>query len=149
MARRVLVGVKRAVDYAVKVRVKPDGSGVDTSSVKHSMNPFCAIALEAAVGLKERGAVDEVVGVSVAPDAKDVLRHALAVGADRVVHVPSPAVVRPRAVARVLASVARQEDAGLVILGKVSIDGEHAQTGGMLAGMLGWPQVSAVLLDFC
>lgn len=145
-SRRVLVGVKRAVDYAVKVRVKPDGSGVDTSNVKLSMNPFCAIALEAAVTLKERGVVDEVVGVTVAGEAKDVLRHALAVGADRVLHVPAPDIVRPRAVARVLSEVIKKEDAGLAILGKVSIDGEHAQTGGMLAGMLGWPQVSLVNL---
>lgn len=148
MARRILVGVKRAVDYAVKVRVKPDGTGVDTADVKHSLNPFCAIAVEAAIRLREQGCADEVVVASVAgPESVDVLRHALAMGADRACRVESGAasgsdLVRPRGVARALAELVRKESADLVVLGKVTIDGDHNATGQMLAGMLGWPQVS-------
>jgi electron transfer flavoprotein beta subunit len=141
---RVLVGIKRVIDYAVKVRVRPDGSGVDTASVKMSMNPFCEIALEEAVRLKERALASEVVAVSVGPKSVvETLRVALAVGADRAIHVLTDTRdVEPRGVAKILASLARAEDAGLVIVGKQAIDDDCNQTGQMLAGVLDWPQVS-------
>jgi electron transfer flavoprotein beta subunit len=140
---RILVGVKRVVDYAVKVRVRPDGSGVDTSSVKMSMNPFCEIALEEAVRLREKALASEVVAVSVGPKpAAETLRVALALGADRAIHVSTETQeVEPRSVAKILASLIRQEEPGLVILGKQSIDGDCNQTGQILAGILKWPQV--------
>lgn len=141
---RVLVGVKRVVDYAVKVRVKPDSSGVDLKSVKMSMNPFCEIALEEAVRLREQKSASEVVAVSVGPKAaQDTLRVALAMGADRAVHVATDAPhVEPRAVAKILKGIAEREETALVVLGKQAIDGDCNQTGQMLAGMLNWPQVS-------
>lgn len=141
---RILVGVKRVVDYAVKVRVKPDASGVDLSSVKMSMNPFCEIALEEAVRLREAKHATEVVAVSVGPKAaQDTLRVALAMGADRAIHVATDVPhVEPRAVAKVLKAMAEKEKPALVVLGKQSIDGDCNQTGQLLAGMLDWPQVS-------
>lgn len=139
---RVLVGVKRVVDYAVRVRALPDGSGPDIASAKRSMNPFCEIALEAGLQLREAGAAAEVVAVSVGrADAVDTLRVALAMGADRAVHVGAEGHVEPRGVAKVLGALAAREDAGLVLLGKQAVDGDCNQTGQMLAGMLGWPQV--------
>lgn len=139
---RVLVGVKRVVDYAVRVRALPDGSGPDVASAKRSMNPFCEIALEAGVRLREAGAAAEVVAVSVGgKDAADTLRVALAMGADRAVHAEVAGDVEPRGVAKVLRAVAGREDAALVLLGKQAVDGDCNQTGQMLAGMLGWPQV--------
>lgn len=140
---RVLVGIKRVVDYAVKVRVKADSSGVDLSSVKMSMNPFCEIALEEAVRLREQKHATEVVAVSVGPKgAQDTLRVALAMGADRAVHVATDeSHVEPRAVAKILKHVAEKEDPALIVLGKQSIDGDCNQTGQLLAGMLNWPQV--------
>ncbi|XP_035169400.1 electron transfer flavoprotein subunit beta, partial [Oxyura jamaicensis] len=118
---RVLVGVKRVIDFAVKVRVLPGGQGVQTEGVKHSLNPFCEIALEEAVRLKERGAAAEVVAVSVGPPAnQETLRTALAMGADRAVlaQVPAGAQVGPREVATVLAALAKSNNADLVLLGK-------------------------------
>jgi electron transfer flavoprotein beta subunit len=150
---RVLVGIKRVVDYAVKVRVKPDKSGIDLSSVKMSMNPFCEIALEEALRLRASSsaisqngsakAASEVVAVSVGPKAAaETLRVALAMGADRAVHVATDEPhVEPRAVAKILAALCRKESPGLVLLGKQAIDGDCNQTGQILAGMLDWPQV--------
>lgn len=148
---RVLVGVKRVVDYAVKVRVKPDASGVDLSSVKMSMNPFCEIALEEAVRLREAKHASEVVAVSIGPkSSQDTLRVALAMGADRAVHVATNAPhVEPRAVAKILKTIAEKEAPNLVVLGKQAIDGDCNQTGQLLAGMLNWPQVcSTVTFSF-
>jgi len=133
----VLVGVKRVVDYAAKVRVRADGSGVDTAAVKMSMNPFCEIAVEEAVRLKESKEASEVVVVTLGPaQSQDTLRTALAMGADRAVHVQTDAEqLEPLA-------VARREDPQLVLLGKQSIDGDNNQTGQMLAGLLRWPQAT-------
>eukprot|EP00588_Corethron_pennatum_P026185 CAMPEP_0194325112 /NCGR_PEP_ID=MMETSP0171-20130528/29050_1 /TAXON_ID=218684 /ORGANISM="Corethron pennatum, Strain L29A3" /LENGTH=138 /DNA_ID=CAMNT_0039084143 /DNA_START=197 /DNA_END=610 /DNA_ORIENTATION=+ len=137
---RILVGVKRVVDYAVRVRVKPDGKGVDLSNVKMSMNPFCEVALEEAVRLKESGAATEVVAVSVGPTkgCTETLRSALAVGADRAVLVAVEDVrtdsgMHPLSVAQVLAAVCDAEEPGLVLTGKQSIDGDFGCTGAMLA----------------
>ncbi|KAI0561975.1 Electron transfer flavoprotein beta subunit [Gracilaria domingensis] len=142
--RRVLVGVKRVVDYAVKVRVKPDGSGVDTSSVKMSMNPFCEIAVEEALRLREAKKASEVIAVSIGPKKSvDTLRVALAMGADKAIHVSVPEKqpeLQPLAVASVLKHLVEAQKPDMVILGKQSIDGDNNQTGQMLAGMLGWPQ---------
>jgi electron transfer flavoprotein beta subunit len=148
---RVLVGVKRVVDYAVKVRVKPDASGVDMTSVKMSMNPFCEIAVEAAVRLREAKHASEVVVVSIGPkSAQDTLRVALAMGADRAVHVATDAPhVEPRAVAKILKGIAEKEQPGIVFLGKQAIDGDCNQTGQLLAGMLDWPQVCTACVAFC
>lgn len=150
MAKRVLCAVKRVVDYAAKVRVKPDKTGVDTASVKMSMNPFCEIALEEGVRLKESGAVAGVVAVTVGPEAaKDVLRTALAMGADEAMHVvhdgpgAGPGAVPPLAVAKLLSAVVdRVGDVGLVLAGKQAIDGDHNQTGQMLAAIRNWPQAT-------
>ncbi len=138
---KILVPVKRVVDYNVKVRVKADGSGVDTANVKMSMNPFDEIAVEEAIRLKEAGAAAEVVVVSIGPaQAQETLRTALAMGADRAILVKTEARVEPLGVARVLAAVAGNEAPGLIILGKQAIDGDNNQTGQMLAGLLGWAQ---------
>ncbi|GIX30509.1 MAG: electron transfer flavoprotein subunit beta [Porticoccaceae bacterium] len=138
---KVLVAVKRVVDYNVKVRPKPDGSGVDLANVKMAINPFCEIAVEEAVRLKERGVADEVVVVSVGPtQAQEQLRTALALGADRGILVEAEADLEPLAVAKVLKAVCEREQPGLVILGKQSIDGDNNQTGQLLAALLGWGQ---------
>ncbi|AQK42778.1 electron transfer flavoprotein beta-subunit isoform 2 [Zea mays] len=142
---KILVAVKRVVDYAVKVRVRPDGRGVETANVKMSMNPFCEIAVEEALRLREAGVAAEVVAATVGPaQSADTLRTALAMGADRAVHVlhdPDPArPLLPLAVAKILRAVALQEKPGLVILGKQAIDDDCNQTGQMLAGLLKWPQ---------
>ncbi|KAF8666159.1 hypothetical protein HU200_053876 [Digitaria exilis] len=152
---KILVAVKRVVDYAVKVRVKPDRTGVETANVKMSMNPFCEIAVEEALRLREAGAAAEVVAATIGPaQSADTLRTALAMGADRAVHVlhdPDPArPLLPLVVAKILRAVALQEKPGLVILGKQAIDDDCNQTGQMLAGLLQWPQgtfASKVLLD--
>jgi electron transfer flavoprotein beta subunit len=139
---KVLVGVKRVVDYAVKVRVKEDGSGINTDNVKMSMNPFCEIALEEAVRLKEAKVATEVVVVSIGPKkSEETIRTALATGADRgvLVQTDEPAL-QPLAIAKILKEVVAKEEPGLVILGKQAIDGDCNQTGQMLAGLLGWPQ---------
>ncbi len=140
---KILVPVKRVVDYTVKIRVKPDGSGVDLTNVKMSMNPFDEIAVEEALRLKEAGKATEVVVVSIGPaKADETLRTALAMGADRGILVKTDETVEPLAVAKILAKVAAEEQPGLVILGKQAIDDDSNQTGQMLAALLGWGQGS-------
>jgi len=140
---KVLVPVKRVVDYNVKVRVKSDGSGVDTANVKMSMNPFDEIAVEEAVRLKEKGVVTEVVAVSCGvAQCQETLRTAMAIGADRAILVETPAdlELQPLAVAKLLKALADKEQPQLVILGKQAIDDDCNQTGQMLAALAGWPQ---------
>ncbi len=138
---KVLVSVKRVVDFNVKIRVKTDGSGVETAGVKMSMNPFDEIATEEAIRLKEAGKAEEVIAVSLG-DAKcqETLRTALAMGADRAIHVQTDAELQPLAVAKLLKEVAAREQPGLIITGKQAIDDDCNQTGQMLAALLGWPQ---------
>ena len=138
---KLLVAVKRVIDFNVKPRVKADGSGVDLANVKMSMNPFDEIAIEEAIRLKERGAASEIVAVSIGPaKAQETLRTALAMGADRAILIQTDDEVEPLAVAKLLAKVAEEEQPGLVILGKQAIDDDSNQTGQMLAALLGWPQ---------
>ncbi len=138
---KVLVAVKRVVDYNVKIRVKADGSGVDTANVKMSMNPFDEIANEEAIRLKEAGKASEVVAVSLGEaKCQETLRTALAMGADRAIHVETDAELQPLAVAKLMRAVVEREQPGLVILGKQAIDDDSNQTGQMLAALLGWPQ---------
>ena len=138
---KVLVPVKRVVDYNVKVRVKADGSGVDLANVKMSMNPFDEIAVEEAIRLKEKGVATEIVAVSVGPQkAQETLRTALAMGADRAILVQTDDEVEPLAVAKILKAIADEEAPGLVILGKQAIDDDSNQTGQMLAALTGRPQ---------
>jgi electron transfer flavoprotein beta subunit len=140
---KVLVAVKRVVDYNVKVRVKSDGSGVETANVKMSMNPFDEIAVEEAMRLKEAGVATEVAVVSCGvPACQETLRTALAIGADRAILVESGAELQPLAVAKLLAAVCRKESPQLVIMGKQAIDDDSNQTGQMLAALLGWPQAT-------
>ena len=140
---KVLVAVKRVVDYNVKVRVKSDGSGVDTAGVKMSMNPFDEIAVEEAVRLKEKGAATEIVAFSAGVAAcQETLRTALAIGADRGVLVQTDAELQPLAVAKLLKAVIDKEQPQLVILGKQAIDDDCNQTGQMLAALLGWGQAT-------
>jgi electron transfer flavoprotein beta subunit len=140
---KVLVSVKRVVDYNVKVRVKADGTGVETANVKMSMNPFDEIAVEEAVRLKEAGAATEIVAVSCGAQAcQETLRTALAIGADRAVLVETDAELQPLAVAKLLKAVCAKESPQLVILGKQAIDDDANQTGQMLAALLGWPQAT-------
>ena len=138
---KVLVAVKRVIDYNVKPRVKMDGSGVDLANVKMSMNPFDEIAVEEALRLREKGAATEVVAVSVGPaKAQETLRTALAMGADRAIHVVADEEVEPLAVAKLLTAIAVEEQPGLIILGKQAIDDDCNQVGQMLAALLAWPQ---------
>ena len=138
---KLLVPVKRVIDYNVKVRVKADGSGVETAGVKMSMNPFDEIAVEEAVRLKEKGIVTEIVAVSIGvPQAQDTLRTALAMGADRAILVQTDVSPEPLAVAKILKALVEREQPGLVILGKQAIDDDMNATGQMLAGLLGWAQ---------
>ena len=142
---KVLVPVKRVVDFNVKIRVKPDGSGIDLANVKMSMNPFDEIAVEEAVRLKEKGAATEVVVVSIgSAKAQETIRVGLAIGADRgiLIETPEGAIVEPLAVAKLLKAVADAEKPGLIILGKQAIDDDSNQTGQMLAALLGWPQAT-------
>jgi len=140
---KVLVPVKRVVDYNVKVRVKSDQSGVDIANVKMSMNPFDEIAVEEAVRLKEKGAVEEVIAVSAGvTQAQETLRTAMAIGADRAILVETTAELQPLAVAKLLKAVVDKEGPQLVILGKQAIDDDANQTGQMLAALLGWPQAT-------
>ena len=147
---KILVPVKRVIDYNVKPRVKPDGSGVDLANVKMSMNPFDEIAVEEAIRLKEKGVATEIVAVSVGPDkAQETLRTALAMGADRAILIVAEDV-EPLGVAKLLAKVMDEEQPGLVILGKQAIDDDSNQTGQMLAALTGRPQgtfASAVVVD--
>uniref|UniRef100_A0A669CHW8 Electron transfer flavoprotein subunit beta n=1 Tax=Oreochromis niloticus TaxID=8128 RepID=A0A669CHW8_ORENI len=145
MSGRVLVGVKRVIDYAVKIRVKPDNTGVVTDGVKHSMNPFCEIAVEEAVKLKEKKLIKEVVAVSCGPQqSQETIRTALAMGADRGIHVDVSGKdyenLGPLQVSKILAALAKQEDAQLILLGKQAIDDDCNQTGQMTAALLDWPQ---------
>ncbi|MDQ2103025.1 electron transfer flavoprotein subunit beta/FixA family protein [Azospirillum isscasi] len=142
---KIIVPVKRVIDYNVKARVKPDGSGVDLQNVKMSINPFDEIAVEEAVRLKEKGQATEVIVVSVGPAAaQETLRAALAIGADRAILVDPgrEGDIEPLAVAKVLAAVVRAEAPGLVIAGKQAIDNDLGATAQMLAGLLGWPQAT-------
>lgn len=153
---KVLVPVKRAVDYSVKIRVKADGTGVDLNNVKMSMNPFDEIAVEEAVRLKEKGKITEILVVSIGPaKAQDIIRTAMAIGADRGILVQTDAPtdiggVEPLAVAKILKAIVDQEKPDLIIMGKQSIDDDSNQTGQMLAALLGWGQgtfASKVELD--
>jgi electron transfer flavoprotein beta subunit len=148
---KVLVPVKRVVDYNVKIRVRADGSGVELANVKMSMNPFDEIAVEEAIRLKEAGKVEEIVVVSIGPQqAQETLRTALAMGADRAILVKVDGEVEPLGVAKVLKGVVDAEQPGLVILGKQAIDDDANQTGQMLAALLGWAQgtfASKIVID--
>ena len=140
---KVLVPVKRVVDYNVKVRVKPDGSGVETANVKMSMNPFDEIAVEEAMRLKEAGVATEVVAVSIGTaQSQETLRTALAIGADRAILVESGVEIQPLAVAKLLKAIVAREQPGLVIMGKQAIDDDSNQTGQMLAALLNWSQAT-------
>jgi len=138
---KLLVPVKRVIDYNVKPRVKADGTGVDLANVKMSMNPFDEIAVEEAIRLKEKGVATEIVAVSIGPaKAQETLRTALAMGADRAILVTTDAEVEPLAVAKILAKIVAEEAPQMVILGKQAIDDDSNQTGQMLAALLGWGQ---------
>jgi electron transfer flavoprotein beta subunit len=138
---KILVPVKRVVDFNVKIRVKPDGSGVELANIKMSMNPFDEIAIEEAIRLKEAGKATEIVAVSIGPQqASETIRTALAMGADRGILVKAEGAVEPLAVAKILKAIVEVEKPGLVILGKQAIDDDSNQTGQMLAALLGWAQ---------
>lgn len=140
---RILVPVKRVVDFNVKIRVKADGSGIETANVKMSMNPFDEIAVEEAIRLKEKGIATEVVAVTIGEKkCEETLRTALAVGVDRAIHVLTDARVEPLAAAKMLQALVGRENVDLVIAGKQAIDDDANQTGQMLAGLLGWPQAT-------
>ncbi|KPK15369.1 MAG: hypothetical protein AMJ67_15330 [Betaproteobacteria bacterium SG8_41] len=140
---KVLVSVKRVIDPYVKVRVKSDGSGVETANVKMAMNPFCEIAMEQAVRMKEAGVVSEIVAVSVGTtQSQETLRTAMAMGADRGILVEADADVQPLAVAKVMKAIVEKESPRLVIMGKQAIDDDSNQSGQMLAALLGWAQVA-------
>ena len=138
---KILVPVKRVLDFNVKPRVKADGTGVDLANVKMSMNPFDEIAVEEAIRLKEKGAATEIVAVSIGPaKAQETLRTALAMGADRAILVQTDDEVEPLAVAKILAKIAEEEQPGMIILGKQAIDDDSNQVGQMLGALLGWGQ---------
>src|ERR1700754_996993 len=138
---KILVPVKRVIDFNVKIRVKADGSGVELANVKMSMNPFDEIAVEEAIRLKEAGKATEIVAISIGPaQAAETIRTALAMGADRGILVKTDAPVEPLAVAKILKAIVEAEQPGLVIVGKQAIDDDSNQTGQMLAALLGWPQ---------
>ena len=141
--KRILVGIKRVVDYNVRIRVKPDGTGVVTDGVKMSINPFDEIALEEALRIKERGGAEEVVVATIGPaDCQQQLRTALAMGADRALHVQADGVVEPLTAARALLKLVEKEQPLLVILGKQAIDDDNSQTGQMLAALWNRPQAT-------
>ncbi|CAN5595485.1 electron transfer flavoprotein subunit beta/FixA family protein [soil metagenome] len=140
---KVLVPVKRVIDYNVKVRVTPDQTGVDLANVKMSMNPFCEIAVEEAVRLKEKGVATEIVIVSIGPQqAQETIRTALAMGGDRGILIVTDADPEPLAVAKLLAAVAAEEQPNLILMGKQAIDGDNNAVGQMLSALLGWPQAT-------
>jgi electron transfer flavoprotein beta subunit len=140
---KILVPIKRVIDAYVTIRVKADGTGVETANVKMSMNPFCEIAVEEAVRKKEAGIATEVVVVSAGPAAaQETLRTALAMGADRAIHIQSDEDLQPLAIAKLLSAVADKESPSLVLLGKQAIDGDNNQTGQMLAGLKNWSQAT-------
>jgi len=147
-AMRAIVAVKRVVDYAVKVRVRPDKTAVEIDGVKMSMNPFCEIAVEEGLRLKEKGHLSELIAVCCGPDkASETLRQALAMGADRAIHIKTTMrtdqELQPLAVAKLLAKIVEKESPSMVLMGKQAIDGDSGQTGSMLAGLMGWPQAGA------
>ena len=148
---KILVPIKRVIDYNVKVRVKADQSGVELANVKMAMNPFDEIAVEQAIRFKEAGAADEVVAISIGPDqAQETIRTALAMGADRGIHVKASHDTEPLAIAKVIKAITDKENPGLILMGKQAIDDDSNQTGQMLATLLGWPQAtfaSGVELD--
>lgn len=138
---KILVPIKRVVDYNVRIRVKTDQSGVETNNVKMSMNPFDEIAVEAALRLKESGAASEIIVVSIGSSlCQETIRNALALGADRGILVQTETEIEPLGIAKILKAMVEKEQPQLVIMGKQSIDGDHNQTGQMLAALLGWPQ---------
>jgi electron transfer flavoprotein beta subunit len=142
---KVLVTVKRVIDPYVKVRVKSDGSGVETANIKMTMNPFCEIAVEQAVRMKEAGVVSEIVVLSIGPtQAQETLRTAMAMGADRGILVEAPGEVQPLAVAKLAKAVIDKEQPKLVITGKQAIDDDSNQTGQMISALLGWPQATFI-----
>jgi electron transfer flavoprotein beta subunit len=141
--KRILVGIKRVVDYNVRIRVKPDGSGVITDGVKMSINPFDEIALEEALRIKERGGAEEIVAVTVGPaDCQQQLRTALAMGADRALHIQADGVIEPLVAAKAILKLVEKEQPMLVILGKQAIDDDNGQTGQMLAALWSRPQAT-------
>ena len=141
LAMKILVPVKRVVDYNVKVRVKSDGTGIETAGVKMSMNPFDEIAIEEAVRLKEKGVATEIVAISMGvPQCAETIRTALAMGADRGILVETDVALQPLAVAKMLAAIARKEEPRLILMGKQAIDDDMNATGQMLAALLGWSQ---------
>lgn len=148
---KILVAIKRVIDFNVKIRVKPDESGVETTNVKMSINPFDEIAVEEALRLKEKGIATEVIVLSIGPKpVQDTIRHALALGADRGVHIETPDMPEPLAVAKALKTIVEKEGPTLVILGKQAIDDDCNQVGQMLAALLNWPQgtfASTVLIE--
>jgi electron transfer flavoprotein beta subunit len=148
---KILVPVKRVVDYNVKIRVRPDGSGVELANIKMSMNPFDEIAVEEAIRQKEGGKATEIIAVSIGPaQASETIRTALAMGADRGILVKAEGVIEPLAVAKILKGIVQEEQPGLVILGKQAIDDDSNQTGQMLAALLSWSQgtfASKLVLD--
>jgi electron transfer flavoprotein beta subunit len=138
---KLLVAVKRVIDFNVKPRVKMDGSGIDLANVKMSMNPFDEIAVEEAIRLKEKGVASEIVAISIGPQkAQETLRTALAMGADRAILVQTDEEVEPLGVAKILARIAEEEKPDMIVLGKQAIDDDNNATGQMLAALLGWPQ---------
>ena len=140
---KVLVAVKRVIDYNVKVRVKADQSGVETANVKMSMNPFDEIGVEEALRIREGGKAEEIIAVSLGPQqCQETIRTALAMGADRGIHVKTDEELQPLAVAKLLKAVIEEEQPGLIILGKQAIDDDSNQTGQMVAALLGWPQAT-------
>ncbi len=142
---KVLVPVKRVIDANVKVRVKSDQSGVELNNVKMAINPFCEIAVEAAIRLREAGTAEEVIVVSAGPTtSQETLRTGLAMGADRAILIEGDASLEPLAIAKILKAIVEREEPGLVIMGKQAVDGDNNQTGQMLAGLLGWPQATFV-----
>jgi electron transfer flavoprotein beta subunit len=142
---KVLVTVKRVIDPYVKVRVKSDGSGVETANIKMTMNPFCEIAVEQAVRMKEAGVVTEIVVVSIGvPQSQETLRTAMAMGADRGILIEAPADIQPLAVAKLVKAVIDKEQPKLVITGKQAIDDDSNQTGQMISALLGWPQATFI-----
>jgi electron transfer flavoprotein beta subunit len=142
---KVLVAIKRVVDYSIKIRIKPDGTGVDTASVKMSINPFDEIAVEEAIRLKEKNIITEIVVVSIGPlSAQETIRHALALGADRGIHVEMPTSPEPLTVAKILKAITLREQPQLLLLGKQAIDDDCNQVAQMVSALLDWPQSTFV-----
>ena len=140
---KILIPIKRVIDYNVRIRVKKDGTGVETSNVKMSMNPFCEIAVEEAVRITEAGNADEIIVVTIgAKQCQDILRTALAMGADRAILIETDVAVQPLAIAKLLKAIVETEEPGLIITGKQAIDDDNNQTGQMLSALLGWPQAT-------